>query len=162
VEEEGGAVAGGYLVDLADEDGVVAGGVSGDEFAIELDESGFEERSAAVGGDEFDTEAFEFGRMLIGVSEEASPGFVILREEINAKEFLFLKEGVSFGASVDTDEDLERLKGDGGEGVGGHSMNAGSVGVRGFAHYGDDGDSGGKLSEGFTEFAGGDGHVKWE
>ena len=73
VEEEGRAVARGNLVDLADEDGMVASGMSGNQFAVELDEGGFEERRTAIGSDEFDAKAFEFGGVLLRFGEEAGP-----------------------------------------------------------------------------------------
>jgi len=161
MEEERRAVSGNDLVDLPDEDGMIAGGVSRDEFAVKLDQGGFKKRSAALGSTEFDAEAFEFGRRLLRLGEEASPRFVIVGEEINAEEFLFLHEGMSFGAGVDADENLRGFEGDGGEGIGSHAVDAGPEGVAGFAHHGNDGDSGGELAEGFTEFSGGDGHVRW-
>lgn len=156
MEEEGGAVVSVDFVDLSEKDGVVAGLGDGDEFAVELDDGGFEEGSAAFGDAEFNAEAFEFGGVLFGLGEEAGPGFVVFVEEIDAEEFMFLDERVSFGTSVDADEDLEGFEGDGGEGVGGHAMDARVGGMLMFAHDGEDGDAGGELGQGFAKFVGGE------
>ena len=139
VEEEGFAVVTFHTFDFAEKDGVIAGGVFGDDVAGEFSEGAVEQRNS--GGRPFirNAEASIFFGRLVAFGEMLGEGSLSCAQNRDAETALRFEKGKQLGFVRDADENQKRIEGDGGEGICGHTVDH-----AGIAFDGDNGDARGK------------------
>jgi hypothetical protein len=146
VEEERLALVAGHGFDFTEKDGVIAGGVFGDNVACEVRQRAIKERDAGFRPNEADAEEFfNFGGLL-ALGEMFGEGLLVVAQDADAETPLRFEEREKARVVGDADKDKERLEGNRSEGVGGHAVD-----LARFALDGDDGDTGGKGSRNAAE-----------
>ena len=137
--EERLACAAIHAFDFADEDGVVAGGMFGDDFTREVSERVVQKRDAGWGPVETNAQTLFHFRSLFALCEMVGKGFLAFAENADAKAALGFQEREQPGILINANENQQGVERNGSEGVGGHAVNA-----AGFPLNRDNRDAGGK------------------
>ena len=128
---------------------MVSGGMLGDRFTGELHQGVMDHENLVLNFAEVNAQA-RFGLGAMFASREIfGEGGLLSFEDAYTKALLFFEEGEHFGAMVHADEDQHGAEGDRGKGIGGHALD-----FAGFPLYGNHGNAGGEMAEGFPEFVG--------
>ena len=133
------AIAAIHIFDFADKYGVVTGGMFGDDFTGEVGERIVKKRNSRRGPVEANAQALFHFRSLFALREMVGERFLAFAKDADAKAALRFQEREKPRILIDTNENQQRIKRDGSEGVGGHAVHA-----AGFSLDGDDGDAGDK------------------
>ena len=139
VEEEGLAFVAEHGFDLAEKDGVVAGGMLRDEIAGEVGERVFQQGNAAGCPEKADAQLLAEFRRLIGPGEMLGERLLIVAEDADAKAALRFQEREQASVLIHADENEMRIERNGSEGIGSHAVD-----LPGFAFHGDDRDARGE------------------
>ena len=122
VEEQRIAVVAFHAFYFADEDGVIACGVFGDDVACEFGEGAIEERNAAGGPAIANAEAGMFFRGLFQFREILGERLLPFAQDADAKAVLGFEVGEKPGVVTDAGEDQKRVERNGSEGIGSHAV----------------------------------------
>ena len=146
VEEQRIAVMAFHAFDFAEEDGVIAGGVFGDDVAGQFGEGAIEERNAAGGPAIANAEASMLFRGLFEFGEILGEGLLPFAQNADAEAALGFEVGEKPGVMADAGEDQKRFERNGSEGIGGHAVHHARI-----AFHGDHGDACCKCARDSTE-----------
>ena len=122
MEEQWLAVVAFHAFYFADEDGVIACGVFGDDVACEFGEGAIEERNAAGGPAIANAEAGMFFRGLFQFREILGERLLPFAQDADAKAVLGFEVGEKPGVVTDAGEDQKGVERNGSEGIGSHAM----------------------------------------
>ena len=139
VEEQGLAFVAFHAFYFAEEDGVIACGMFGDDVAGEFGEAAIEERNAAGGPAIANAEAGMLFRGLFEFGEILGECLLVFAQDADAKAALRFQEREKPGFVIYADENEKRIQRDRSEGIGGHAMHKSRA-----ALSCNDGDAGGK------------------
>ena len=131
---------------------MIACDVGGDNVAGHVDEYVLDERNAAGRPAKAHAESGFCIFGLLGLGEEFGELLLTGFEDVDAELAALIEDGEHLCAFGNADEDEERFERDGGEGVGGHAVDAARRAFRG-----DDGDAGGEVCAALTKLDGSDG-----
>ena len=144
VEEQRIAVVAFHAFDFAEEDGVIAGGVFGDDVAGEFGERAIEQRNAAGGPAIANAEAGMLFRRLFKFCEILGERLLVFAQDADAEAALRFQEGEKPGVMADTGEDKKRFERNRREGIGGHAVDQARCTLS--CDYGDSGGEGARDS----------------
>ena len=122
VEEQRIAVMAFHAFDFAEEDGVIASGVFGDDVAGQFGEGAIEERNAAGGPAIANAEASMLFRGLFEFGEILGEGLLPFAQDADAEAALGFEVGEKPGVVADAGEDQKGFERNGREGIGGHAV----------------------------------------
>ena len=127
MEEERLALVTVHAFDFAEEDGVIAGGVFGDDFAGELGECAVEEGNSAGCPLIRNGEASILFRRLIAFGEMLGEGLLSCAKNGDAEAALRFEEREQPSFVRNADENEKRIERNRGEGIGGHAVDYAGV-----------------------------------
>src|ERR1700757_2426064 len=135
VEDQRIAVVAFHAFDFAEEDGVIAGGMFGDDVAGQFGEGAIEERNAAGGPAIANAEASMLFRGLFEFGEILGEGLLPFAQNADAEAALGFEVGEKPGVMADAGEDQKRFERNGSEGIGGHAVDKSGFALS--SNYGD-------------------------
>jgi len=135
------------VLHFPDKNRVIAGNVRRNHFATHLEKRAVDDGRSAGSPPKMNAQPLlRFGVVFL-FCEIFGNGLLILFQDADAELFLLLHQRIHVCAVVDANENQHRIKRNGRERVGGHTVN-----FAGLALDGNDGNTGGEMAEGFAEF----------
>lgn len=144
MEEQRLAIVAFHAFYFAEEDGVIACGVFGDDVAGEFREGAVEERNAAGGPAIANAEEGMLFRGLFEFGEILGERLLIFAQDADAEAALGFEVGEKPGVMADTGEDKKRFERNRREGIGGHAVDQARCTLG--CDYGDSGGEGARDS----------------
>ena len=130
-----------------DKNRVVAGNVRRNHFATHLEKRAVDDGSPIWSLTKMNPQALLRLSVVFLFCEVFGDGLLILFQDADTEPFFLFKQRIHDCAVVDANENQHGIEGNGREGVGRHTVN-----LAGLALDGNDGDAGGEMAQGFTEF----------